>query len=83
VVLVAGALGVGTAQLRRGLDENSSGWLRLGFVLSGVSLLLAMLMVLGLGLRLIQPKWALPMPQMWAIHGSLNAFGFGLCALLS
>lgn len=83
VVLVAGALGVATAQLRHGLDESLSGWLRLGFVISGASLFLAMLMALGFGLRLLNPAWALPMPQMWAIHGSLNAFGFGLCGVLS
>lgn len=83
VVLVAGALGVATAQLRHGLDKTSSGWVRIGFVISGASLLLAMLMALGFGLRLLNPAWALPMPQMWAIHGSLNAFGFGLCGVLS
>ena len=25
----------------------------------------------------------LTMPQMWAIHGTLNAFGFGLCGILA
>ena len=83
VVLVAGALGVATAQLRHGLDKTSSVWVRIGFIISGASLFLAMLMALGFGLRLLNPAWALPMPQMWAIHGSLNAFGFGLCGLLS
>ncbi len=83
VVLVAGAFGVATAQLRHGLDKTSSVWVRIGFIISGASLFLAMLMALGFGLRLLNPAWALPMPQMWAIHGSLNAFGFGLCGLLS
>jgi hypothetical protein len=56
---------------------------RLGFVVSGVSLLAAMLWALGFGLRYVFPNLALTMPQMWAIHGTLNAFGFGLCGILA
>ena len=41
-----------------------------------------MLLALGFGLRQFMPTLALPMPQMWAVHGSLNAFGFGLLGLL-
>jgi uncharacterized protein YhhL (DUF1145 family) len=42
-----------------------------------------MLLALGFGLRYLVPSLALPMPQMWAIHGSLNAFVFGLFGLLA
>jgi len=82
-VLVLGALGVAVSQIRRGL-EKQGGWLvRAGFVISGVSLLCAMILAMGFGLRHVVPNWALTMPQMWMIHGTLNAFGFGLCGLLA
>jgi hypothetical protein len=64
--------------------EKQCGWLvRAGFVISGVSLLCAMVLAMGFGLRHVVPNWALTMPQMWMIHGTLNAFGFGLCGLLA
>lgn len=82
-VLVLGALGVAVSQIRRGM-EKQCGWLvRAGFVISGVSLLSAMVLAMGFGLRHVMPNWALTMPQMWMIHGTLNVFGFGLCGLLA
>lgn len=82
-VLVLGALGVAVSQIRRGI-EKQGGWLvRAGFMISGVSLLSAMILAMGFGLRHLVPNWALTMPQMWMIHGTLNAFGFGLCGLLA
>jgi len=82
-VLVLGALGVASSQIRRGMTQQT-GWLvRTGFVVSGVSLFAAMLLALGFGLRHVIPHFALTMPQMWMIHGTLNAFGFGLCGLLA
>ena len=71
------------SQVRLGFAGAASGWPRLAFVISGMSLLVAMLLALGFGLRYLFPALALPMPQMWAIHGSLNAFGFGLFGLLA
>lgn len=82
-VLVLGALGVAVSQIRRGLERELSIWTRTGFVISGTSLLAAMLLALGFGLRYLIPDLALTMPQMWAIHGTLNAFGFGLCGILA
>lgn len=82
-VLVLGAIGVAFSQIQRGLEKESGGLARLGFVVSGVSLLAAMLLALGFGLRYVFPNLALTMPQMWAIHGTLNAFGFGLCGILA
>jgi hypothetical protein len=64
--------------IQRGLEKRR-GLVRAAFVISGVSLLSAM----GFGLRHVVPDWALTMPQMWMIHGSLNAFGFGLCGILA
>lgn len=82
-VLVLGALSVAVSQIQRGLEKERRAWVRLGFVVSGVSLLAAMLLALGFGLRYVFPNLALTMPQMWAIHGTLNAFGFGLCGILA
>ncbi len=84
-VLVLGALGVAVSQMLMGIELRSglSGWTRAGFVVSGTSLLMAMLLAMGFGLRHVVPNWALTMPQMWMIHGTLNAFGFGLCGLLA
>lgn len=82
-VLVLGAFGVAVSQILRGLEKESGGLVRLGFVVSGVSLLVAMLLAMSFGLRYILPGLSLTMPQMWAIHGTLNAFGFGLCGILA
>lgn len=82
-VLVLGALGVAVSQIRRGMAKQHNGLVRAGFVISGASLLSAMILAMGFGLRHVVPNWALTMPQMWMIHGTLNAFGFGLCGLLA
>jgi len=81
--LVLGALGVAVSQVWRGLERQRSILSRICFLFSGVSLFAAMVLALGFGLRYVIPNFALTMPQMWAIHGSLNAFGFGLCGILA
>lgn len=83
VILVLGALGVAVSQIQRGLERERRGISRVGFVVSGVSLFAAMLLAMSFGLRYVFPQLALTMPQMWAIHGTLNAFGFGLCGILA
>lgn len=82
-ILVLGAVGVAVSQIQRGLEREQGVWPRVGFVISGASLFVAMLLALGFGLRYMIPDLALTMPQMWAIHGTLNAFGFGLCGILA
>lgn len=84
-VLVLGALGVAVSQILRAVEMGSTlgFWVRAGFLISGASLLSAMILAMGFGLRHVVPNWALTMPQMWMIHGTLNAFGFGLCGLLA
>lgn len=82
-LLVLGALGVAISQVRLGVAGAAPSWPRSAFVISGMSLLVAMLLALGFGLRHFMPSLALPIPEMWAIHGSLNAFGFGLFGLLA
>lgn len=82
-ILVIGALGVAVSQIERGFERERSGLTRVAFVISGVSLLAAMLLAMSFGLRYVFPQLALTMPQMWMIHGTLNAFGFGLCGILA
>jgi hypothetical protein len=82
-VLVAGALGVALLQMQMAFQKGLSAWARVWFLISGLSLLVAMLLALTFGLRSLFPAWALPMPTMWAIHGTLNTFGFGLCGVLA
>ena len=82
-LLVLGAFGVAVSQVRLGMAGASPSWPRWAFVISGMSLLCAMVLALGFGLRHLMPSLALPMPMMWAIHGSLNAFGFGFFGLLA
>lgn len=83
LVLVAGALGVALSQMKLGVEAGRPAWWRAAFMVSGLSLLIAMLLALGFGVRYFIPSLALTMPQMWAVHGSLNAFGFGLLGLLA
>ncbi len=82
-ILVLGALGVAVAQIQRGVEKERGVMTRVGFVVSGASLLAAMLLALGFGLRSVLPNLALTMPQMWMMHGTLNAFGFGWCGILA
>lgn len=82
-ILSLGAIGVAIAQIQRSLEKEHAHWVRASFALSGASLLAAMILALGFGLRHVFPHLALTMPQMWATHGSLNAFGFGLCGLVA
>ena len=82
-ILVLGALGVAVSQVWRGLERQRSIMTRIGFSISGASLFAAMVLALGFGMRYVIPNFALTMPQMWAIHGTLNAFGFGLCGILA
>jgi hypothetical protein len=82
-VLVLGALGVALSQMKLGFQKKHLGWTRSAFVFSGLSLFIAMLLALGFGVRYFMSSLALTMPQMWAVHGSLNAFGFGLLGILA
>ena len=81
-ILVLGALSVAISQMRLACQSDLLISHRLLHAVSGISLLGAMFLALGFGLRHLLPWAALTMPQMWLIHGSLNAFGFGLCGLL-
>ncbi len=80
-VLVIGALGVATAQIGLGIMSRQRAACRFLWVLSGTSLLAAMFLAWGYGVRLLWPQLALSISGMWAVHGSLNAFGFGLLGI--
>jgi hypothetical protein len=82
-VLVAGALLTATLQLSRATEVRLPGPIRWGMALSGIALAAAMVLALSYGFRFLWPSLALPLPLMWAIHGSLNVFGFGLLGILS
>ncbi len=81
-LLVLGALSVAVSQVRLACQSEMLTSHRLLHAVSGLSLMAAMFLALGFGLRQFMPWAALTMPQMWLIHGSLNTFGFGLCGLL-
>lgn len=49
---------------------------------SGASVLLAMLLASGYAIGNVTNAWTITIPEMIAVHGSLNALGFGLCGLL-
>ncbi|GAA5141799.1 hypothetical protein GCM10023213_26630 [Prosthecobacter algae] len=79
----AGALGVALLQMKMAFKKGQSTGVRALFFISGLSLLVAMLLALTFDLRSFFPALALPMPTMWAIHGTLNTFGFGLYWVLA
>jgi len=81
-LLVLGSLIVAWLQLCLAMQKNQALAPRLLLAASGLALLVAMSLALGFGLRYLFPSLALSMPHMWAYHGSLNVFGFGLCGLL-
>lgn len=77
-----GSVSVAVLHVKLALVKPRSGVLpRLFWGLAAISHAVAMALALGFGLRSLLPALALPMPQMWAIHGSLNAFGFGFLGL--
>lgn len=82
-VLVTGALGIAISQMRMAFHPDLRSITKILFVISSLSLFVAMLLALSFGFRSSLPQWALPMPHMWTIHGTLNTFGFGLCGLLA
>jgi hypothetical protein len=81
IVLVSGAIALGVHQVRLMSDARLSKVTRLTLIVSGFSLIAAMLLAGAYGLRAVFPESTPPMPQMWAIHGTLNAVGFGLLGI--
>lgn len=69
----------GIAFLLRGLSEKSNA--RFLFIIGAVCLLLAMVLAFFYALRTIIPLSFLTIPTMQAVHGTLNALGFGTLTL--
>jgi YndJ-like protein len=69
----------GIAFLLRGLSERSNA--RYLFIIGAICLLLAMLLAFLYALRTVLPLSFLSIPTMQAVHGSLNALGFGTLTL--
>lgn len=49
---------------------------------SGASVFLAMLLAGAYAIGNVTSAWTITIPEMIAVHGSLNALGFGLCGLI-
>jgi hypothetical protein len=73
------AFGSGIAFLLRGLAEKSNG--RFLFIIGATCLLLAMVLAFFYALRTLIPLPFLTIPTMQAVHGTLNALGFGTLTL--
>jgi YndJ-like protein len=69
----------GIAFLLRGIHESSKA--RYLFIIGAICLLLAMILAFFYALRPIIPLSFLSIPTMQAVHGSLNALGFGTLTL--
>lgn len=63
------------------LGSSERGLVRFLWILGGLSLVVGMLLALGYALRPILPIQHLTIPAMQAIHGTLNALGFGTLML--
>jgi hypothetical protein len=70
----------GIAFLLRGLSERSNA--RYLFIIGAICLILAMILAFLYALRTVLPLPFLSIPTMQAVHGSLNALGFGTLTLL-
>jgi hypothetical protein len=80
VWMSASAFLSGIAFLRKGVSEKSNA--RFLFIIGAVCLLLAMILAFFYALRNVIILDFLTIPTMQAIHGSLNALGFGTLTLL-
>jgi hypothetical protein len=80
--MAATAGAVAMLHIRLAFLENTSLKVKLLWLAAAASLLGAMLLAGLYGSRFIAPVAWLDIPTMRALHGSLNAVGFALCALL-
>lgn len=79
--LALAGMALGILQVRLALDgRRSPAATRLLLGAAGVALFLGMVLAAAYALRV--GPW-LGLPQMRALHGTINAFGFGLCGLLA
>ncbi len=79
VWMSASAFLSGIAFLLRGLSEKSAA--RYLFIIGAICLLLGMILAFFYALRVVLPLSFLSIPTMQAVHGTLNALGFGTLML--
>ncbi len=79
VWMSAAAFLSGIAFLLRGLREKTQA--RFLFIIGAICLILAMILAFFYALRNIMPLSFLSIPTMQAVHGTLNALGFGTLTL--
>lgn len=82
--LALSAMAIGVLHIRWALDaEDSPTGARLLVGLAGTALFFGMLLSTAYAIRAFAtPLPWLGLPQMRAVHGSLNALGFGLCGII-
>lgn len=81
--LALAGMAVAILQVRWALDAKAGSGARVLVGISGVSLFFAMLLAAAYAVRPYgSPLPWLGLPQMRAVHGTINAFGFALCGLL-
>jgi len=83
IIFSISAMATGAAQFvlaGRSGEQSFKTRVMLGF--SGISLMIGMVLAILYALRpWVQLPWLQNLPRMWALHGSIQAFGFALCAL--
>jgi hypothetical protein len=83
LMAVSGAA-VGVVHVGLGLQRHGSVGVRCGWVIAGGSLAVGMALAALYGVRGFFTPWPwLDIPWMRALHGSVNAIGFGLCGTLA
>lgn len=81
-LMALSAATVATMHLRLAFNKNNSLKIRFLWSMATVALLGGMLLAGLYGGRFLAPIPWLDIPMMRALHGTLNAVGFGLCAVL-
>lgn len=84
LLMAASGVAVGVVHVALGLRRHGSVGVRCGWVIAGGSLVVGMLLAALYGVRGFLAPWPwLDIPWMRALHGSVNAIGFGLCGTLA
>ena len=80
-LMALSATAVAAMHLRLAFDKDNFLKIRILWAMAAVSLLAGMLLAGLYGARFVAPIAWLDIPMMRALHGTLNAVGFGLCAV--
>ena len=80
-ILTISGIAVGIFHLMLGISERSNSYAK-WWVLAGLALIIGMLLALCYGWRAYYPIPMLSIPFMYALHGTLNAIGFAIPAII-